>query len=377
MARHSHYIEDIVGKINRFDERDMMFARQDLVRYFGKDSDQFTAYFSRYPDEEKFHLDLQGKVPLGGKNLSDAPMFRSQFKWLDEMGSDGDVEGVPASQKTIIEPSRASLKIKATAKIYGADKIGIGPLNQNWTYSHIGATAGNKPGYQPWGTPIDLSHHTSAISMGFKMDIDLLSSAPKFPTMLATAQAYAQSGWTAVRLADYIRLLGYNARAHHFSNYQVLCVPIAVDCGLGELSRAGYLITKEFGLAIRLSVVSTDMPLVHDDPVDIGVQSFCEQCMLCADQCPSGAIPHGDKIIHNGIKKWKLDEKKCYRYWHVNGTDCGICMKVCPWTKPPHVFHRIMAEFASKKGFHQKWMANADKFVYGVHQPKPNPDFLD
>ena len=131
-------------------------------------------------------------------------------------------------------------------------------------------------------------------------------------------------------------------------------MPVAVDCGLGELSRAGYLLTKEFGLGIRLSLVTTDMPLEHDVPVDIGVQSFCGQCKLCADQCPSCAIPKGAKIEHNGLRKWKLDEKKCYRYWHVNGTDCGICMKVCPWTKPPTVFHKIMAEFATKKGKHQK-----------------------
>jgi len=36
-----------------------------------------------------------------------------------------------------------------------------------------------------------------------------------------------------------------------------------------------------------------------------------------------------------------------------------------------------MAQFASKKGKHQKWMAKADKIVYGLHKPKPNPDYLD
>lgn len=178
-------------------------------------------------------------------------------------------------------------------------------------------------------------------------------------------------------MADYIRQLGYAARAHHFSNYQVLAVPVAVDCGLGELSRAGYLLTKKFGLGVRLSVVTTDMPLTHDQPVDIGVQSFCEQCKLCADECPSGAIPGGVKTLHNGLLKWKLDEKKCYAYWYFNGTDCGICMAVCPWTKPPTLFHKMNAELASIKGPHQRLMAWADRAVYGKHTPGQNPDFID
>jgi reductive dehalogenase len=208
------------------------------------------------------------------------------------------------------------------------------------------------------------------------MDLELLRTAPHFPTLLATTQAYAESAWAAIRMAAYIRMMGYSARAHHSSNYQVLAVPVAVDCGMGELSRAGYLLTREFGLGIRLSVVTTDMPLAHDPPVDHAIQSFCQQCEICADACPSGAIPKGKKTPHNGLMKWKLDEKRCYSYWHVNGTDCGICMAVCPWTKPQTPFHRFNAALASIRGPHQGLMAKADRLVYGKHKPAPFPDFL-
>jgi ferredoxin len=377
MPKHPHYQTDIQGEIHRFDERDMMFARQDLVRCFGKESPQYKQYFKNRPEDEKFHLQLSKRSPLGAHNPYDAPMFRAQFKFMDLIGSDVNVDGDFHKDKIEFAPDRAGLKLKETARIYGAEIVGIGPLMQEWVYSHVGTTAGNSADYQPWGAPIDLHRHTSVIAMGFRMDLDLLRSAPYFPTMLATAQAYAQSVWTAVRVAEYIRQLGYSARAHHFSNYQVLAVPVAVDCGLGELSRAGYLLTKEFGLGMRLSVVTTDMPLIHDEPRDIGVQSFCEQCLLCAEQCPSGAIPDGDKVLHNGIFKWKLDEKKCYSYWHVNGTDCGVCMAVCPWTKPSSLFHRSMAELAAIKGPHQRLMAWADKAVYGKHKPAPTPDFIE
>lgn len=377
MSKRPTYEIDIKGDIDRFDERDMLFARQDLIRSFGVDSEQYKKYFSQHPDAEKFHTKLSKKQPLGGLNPSDAPMFCAQFKLIDMLGTESIVAGEPAKAKVEFTPERARQKIKNTARTYGADLMGVGPLRQEWIYSHVGSTGGDQPGYKQWGTPIDLSKHSSAIAMGFHMDIDLLRSAPHFPTLLASAQAYEKSAWTAVRLAEYIRQLGYSARAHHFSNYQVLVVPVSVDCGLGELSRAGYLLTKEYGLGVRISVVTTDMQLAHDQPVDIGVQSFCEQCLICADECPSGAIPFGEKTIHNGLLKWKLDEKKCYSYWHVNGTDCGICMAVCPWTKPHTLFHRLNAGIASVKGLHQGLMAKAERAVYGKYKSTPLPDYID
>jgi len=377
MSKRPTYEIDIKGDINRFDERDMLFARQDLIRSFGIDSEQYRQHFAQHPSAEKFHTRLSVKAPLGGLNPLDAPMFRAQFKLIDMIGAESIVAGEPAGKKVNFTPERVHQKIKQTARIYGADLVGVGPLRHEWIYSHVGSTGGDRPEYEPWGTAIDLSEHSSAIAMGFHMDLDLLRSAPYFPTLLASAQAYEKSAWTAIRLAEYIRQLGYSARAHHFSNYQVLVVPVAVDCGLGELSRAGYLLTKEYGLGVRISIVTTDIPLAHDQPVDIGVQSFCEQCFICADECPSGAIPLGEKTLHNGLLKWKLDEKKCYSYWHVNGTDCGICMAVCPWTKPRTLFHRLNAEIASLKGPHQGLMAKAERAIYGKYKPAPLPDYID
>jgi reductive dehalogenase len=195
--------------------------------------------------------------------------------------------------------------------------------------------------------------------------------------LLATARGYATGAWISIQLAEYIRMLGYAARAHHLTNYGVLAVPVAVDCGLGELSRAGYLLTREFGLASRLSVVTTDMPLAHDAPVDIGVQSFCEQCQICAQECPVGAIPAGGKVEYNGMRKWKLDEEKCYRYWHAAGTDCGICMMACPWTQPDTLFHRALSRLATRPGLHQGLMARAGRLLYGTHRAANRPPYIE
>ena len=128
---------------------------------------------------------------------------------------------------------------------------------------------------------------------------------------------------------------------------------------------------------MRLAVVTTDMPLTHDKPVDIAAQSFCQSCKICAEICPVGAIPLGDKGAFNGLKKWKLDEQKCFHYWRAVCTGCGLCMAACPWTKPRTWLHRAMAVLATAKGPHQSLMARADKLFYGEFKSAPRPSFIE
>ena len=372
------YARDIVGEIKPWDARDIVFARTDLFRYFGVESPQYADYYQRHPEHLEYDIKLnEPGLELGRTGGIDQPMFEAQFATSDKISLDEFVDGDPAPEKVEIPPDRAALKVKELARILGAKLVGIGPLRQEWVYTHAGRSYGDKPGFQAWGTPIDLSHHTTAIALGFAMNIDLMKHAPDFPVLLATAEGYATGAWVSIQLAHYLRMLGYSARAHHFHNYQVLCVPVAVDCGLGELSRAGYLMTKEYGLGLRLAIVTTDMPLTHDEPVDMAGQSFCEVCKLCAESCPIGAIPTGPKIEHNGIKKWKLDEEKCYRYWNAAGTDCGLCMSACPWTHKPNWFHTAMAHLASVKGPHQRALTWGHKLWYGDFEGQPRPRFVE
>ena len=370
------YERDRVGEIKRWDERDIVFARKDLFHYFGPGTPEYQAYYEAHPEYLRYDSKVSKLPGLGKTGGLDTPMFSAQFETIRKISPEIFVEGEPAPAKTDIPPRRAAEKVKALARFLGADLVRIGPLRQEWVYSHTGRSFGNERGFQKWGSSIDLSHHDNAIAMAFRMDYELIQSAPDFPVLLATAKGYATGAWVSVQLAEYIRALGYSARAHHLYNYQVLAVPVAVDCGLGELSRAGFLLSQEFGLGLRLGIVSTDMPLTHDKAVDIGVQSFCESCKICAENCPIGAIPDGAKIEFNGIKKWKLDEQKCYRYWHAAGTDCSICMTTCPWTKPSSWFHRAISWLAITKGPHQSLMARADKLFYGKFKSAARPDFM-
>jgi ferredoxin len=383
-AKTPHYVAGRLGPVARVDERDALFARADLFREFPDGSPQRDEYYAAHPEARTFDEQIASMPRVGSRGGDYRVICDGLFDSIRTISTDGAVAGaapggmgsVPEDAESRLEadraapepvsPEEAARRVKSIARALGADLVGTGPLRPDWVYSHVGRSYGDAPGFEPWGTPIDMSDHPNAIALGFGMDRDFLAAAPEFPTVLATGAAYAESAFTAVRLAAILRSLGYSARAHHVYNYRILVVPVAVDCGLGELSRAGFLLTRELGLGLRLSVVTTDMPVAHDPPADIGVQSFCERCLVCAENCPSGAIPMGGKSEHNGLLKWKLDAEKCYRYWYAVSTDCALCMSTCPWTNAGTWIHRLLARFAMVRGPHQTWLAAGYRCFFGA-----------
>ena len=100
---------------------------------------------------------------------------------------------------------------------------------------------------------------------------------------------------------------------------EVMTIPVAIDAGLGELGRSGFLITPEYGPRCRFSVVTTDLPLAPDKPKNMGISRFCEICEKCAVACPIKAIPMGAPSVSRGLFKWQVDLQKCFKYWYRDG----------------------------------------------------------
>ena len=141
-------------------------------------------------------------------------------------------------------------------------------------------------------------------------------------------------------LEGYIKELGYTA-------LRGVAVPQAagIASGVGELGRNGLVISKEYGARVHMpDPIMTDLPLVADEPIDIGVDDFCKVCRKCANTCPTNSIPVGDKVVHNGIEKYKINWLTCYKlrpYVHDHWGSCLTCAAVCPYTKPKTWWHNL------------------------------------
>ena len=89
-------------------------------------------------------------------------------------------------------------------------------------------------------------------------------------------------------------------------NYQVAVPPILLWAGIGEMSRMGDTVISPFlGPRFKAAMVTTDLPLEPDRPIDFGLQDFCNKCGKCAELCPSQSISYGDKVMTNGYEKWR------------------------------------------------------------------------
>jgi len=206
------------------------------------------------------------------------------------------------------------------------------------------------------------------------MDYAHVEAAPGLAITEETARQYLRGAQISITLADYLRSRGYPARAHIAgSNYQIMLPPVAHDAGLGELGRMGYLISPKLGARVRLGAVTTDLPLVTDRPIAFGVQDFCDKCLKCTLNCPSGAIPTRGQTEVRGVHKWPLNADKCLYYWRKVGTDCGLCMRVCPYSHPPALVHNVVRAGIRRSSLARQVALWGDDVFYGRKTKRPGP----
>jgi len=325
-------------EIQRVDERESGFnraSRGDFGPYLQKERPRFVM-----------------KHPLSGA------LGQMQLNLVDF------VDGKTAPQKAPIpdDPVIMARHIKEAAYFLRADIVGICALPPYAVYTNSMAT----------GEAVELDHKF-AIAIIVDQDWktadatvgnDWISNSMSF-------MAYSASGFIACILADYIRRLGYPARAHHARDYQVVLPPILLKAGIGEVCRIGDIVLNPFiGPRFKASVVTTDLPLAVDKPIDFGLQDFCSKCKQCSRYCPSGAISFGDKVIYNGYEKWPNDVEKCtkQRCGNKRGAGCGVCIAVCPWNKPYTPFHRFIQWTMTNFPFARNFAVFGDRLL-GYDKP--------
>lgn len=371
----------IHGEVNRFDERDLVFARNRSLRPGSK---EYKAYYKEHPEKEAFDTQRRAKGgPTGRPGTIDQPhadanvaMMLASLSIPHALSSMDIVKPKPhfflkeklEKNKVTLSPEEATLRIKGYTKNIGADLVGIAEINPHWVYSKKGEIFNEN--WEDWGKEINLDHKY-AIVFAEEMSFDMIGSAPHTPTVIESMKDYAKGAFVSSQLAAMIANLGYSASANHLRHYETILPPLAVDAGLGEVGRLGYLMTKQYGPRIRLGAVTTNLELIPDKPIDIGVKHFCKICKKCSVCCPSKSIPEkDDPEMVNGTLRWKLNDETCFDYWGKIGTDCNICMNVCPWSHARTFPHRLIVEMISRNSLSRRLFTIMDDIFYG-RKPKP------
>ena len=259
----------------------------------------------------------------GGLYVSKAAPSRAQRRAL---GAFLLLQDGPANPHGAVpnDARRNAENVKAASYFIGADAVGISRCPKWAWYSHDAS-----------GDPID-PLHDQAISIIIDQGYDTMegASGDDWIAVSQSMRAYLRFSLLGGVIAQQIRNLGYKAKAHTVLDGEVLQPPLLLLSGLGEVSRIGEVILNPYlGPRLKSGVITTDMPLEHDRPIDFGLQRFCESCNKCARECPAGAITAGPKLMFNGYEIWKSDSQKCttYRVTNKAGAMCGRCMKTCPW----------------------------------------------
>ena len=250
------------------------------------------------------------------------------------------------------DPAANARAIKSLAYHLGADLTGICAVPRYAWYSHDGD-----------GNPIE-PYHRHAVVMLTDQEYDTMegASGDDWISGAQSMRAYLRGAEIAGIMADVLRQLGFPARAQTNVDSDVLHIPLVLQAGLGELSRIGELVLNPFvGPRFKSVVLTTDMPLEPDRPIDFGLQYFCSNCQKCARECPVAAIPLGDKIMFNGYETWKPDAERCARYRLTNakGSACGRCMKTCPLNKVVTADGPLATRIASWLGINAMWLKPA------------------
>ena len=106
----------------------------------------------------------------------------------------------------------------------------------------------------------------------------------------------------------------------------------AARAGIGWFGKNTNILTQTHGSWVFLAQVITDLPLEPDEPLS----KTCGDCVLCIDECPTGAI----------VAPYVIDNKRCISYLTIELRGaiprelrplvgdwvfgCDICQDVCP-----------------------------------------------
>jgi ferredoxin len=319
----------IVGPIERRDPRESVFGRSARGDYGENIQKEFFRMTKRYP--------------LGGALVD----IQTHINSIRPNRIKKAAEKAPIPN----DPRVRSRHIKCLGYFLGADIVGIGNLPQSAVYTH-----------HLDGTPIEAPYKYAIVFASRKSEMTIRASNGWDQIIdPASFQAYQRVALQSEVAANYIRRLGWDAEPSNMNSYLTLMPQILLEAGIGEVSRIGIMLNPFLGTNFKASCVLTNMELEIDGPIDFGLQEYCNNCNICAEQCPSGAVSKVEQILYNGYYTWKLNSEACSNFDVLNkeGCVCGRCTKVCPWTRP----NSRPEDFAH-------WDGNLEELYKGVEEQR-------
>jgi hypothetical protein len=172
----------VVGAVNRFDERDQVFARNETLH---PDREEYHLYYEAHPDlkgRDDQRRALGGDLGEPGSIDQGHPANVSMLFSAFEMGRILEPNAVNVPEQTgdsvPMDPAQATAIVKGFARQLGADLVGICKVDPRWIYSHRGEI--HMDNWQDWGQeiPTDLPYAVViATEMDHKMVITSTSGA--------------------------------------------------------------------------------------------------------------------------------------------------------------------------------------------------------
>lgn len=303
----------------------------------------------------------------------EVPQVASIAHNTSRFGSPEMVEGFwgPVNPQKAQLPDKETLTkfVKDCAKYFGAIDVGIADLGRNpeiWFFED-----------DSFGYPIKVKPEEHRYAIVCITEEKGLPKHP-YPTDWSIesigyygrlAKAYYEDDYVAGHVAEMIRMMGYHAWGHN--NAYIRSVPVAVLAGCGEYGRFGNLITASLGANARICAVTTDLSLVPDKPISLGVRDICSSCTRCVDYCPTKAIGI-EEIDYMGFHTWKPNFWRCRRSSAVgipnmvDASTCTLCRDVCPFSKdvnkyPVHLLGRVMV---TRSSIGRRFILNLDYLLY-------------
>lgn len=281
-------------------------------------TEKYVDYYSSRPENEDTDRAFRNAPPGEfADHLLEQRFIDSTFALI--AGMRGAVRGAVSADRVEMDPAAARDTLAGLAVSLGATLAGAAESSLEFAYTVRGRG-------ERYGLPVHMLPRCTFV-MVFEMDREETATAPQPRQSVEVVKAYLKAAVAANTVAAWIRRLGWDAVAHIDGESELVLPPAAAAAGLGEMGRHGLLVTGEYGSRVRLSAVTTDLPLAADEPASVvghGLPRFCDSCGRCAASCPAGAIPvtAGERVDHEA----------CFGQWKRYGTDCGICLKVCPFS---------------------------------------------